>query len=92
MTRSKLVNNIAKKSGYARSTCDDVITLLAEEIKLCMMSGEKLVINGFAIFEISDRKERKARNPQTGKMEYFPAVRSVKCKMCRAIKDAINGK
>ena len=43
-------------------------------------------------FELGERAERNARNPSTGEIQKFPAVRTIKCKMSKEIKDAVNNK
>ena len=39
--------------------------------------------------EIGERSERDARNPSTGEIEHFPAVKTVKVKVSKKIKDAL---
>lgn len=92
MTKSDIINNIAEKTGLPKSSCESVIDVFADEVKDCLVNGDKLIIKGFIGFEVSERPEREGRNPKTGEVITFPAVKSVKCKISKAIKDAINGK
>lgn len=92
MTKSEIINNIADKTELSKAACESVIESLAEEIKNCLVNGDKIIFKGFIGFEVSERPERKARNPKTGEIDTFPAVKSVKCKISKAIKDAVNGK
>lgn len=92
MTKSDIINNIAERTGFSKSSCESVIDIFADEIKNCLVNGDKLIIKGFIGFQVNERPERKGRNPQTDEVSTFPAVKSVKCKISKAIKDAVNGK
>lgn len=92
MGRNELITNISQKTGLPKASCESVIDMLAEEIKESLIKGDKVIIKGFMNFEINERPERKGRNPQSGEVVVFPAVKSVKCKMSKIIKDAINEK
>ncbi len=92
MTKSDIINRIADRTGLSKTACESVIDIFADEVKNCLVDGDKLIIKGFIGFEVSERPERDGRNPKTGEVSTFPAVKSVKCKISKAIKDAINGK
>lgn len=100
MTKSKIINNITKKinesqieeNKLTKTLCEAVIDGLIDEVKDCLVKGEKLTIKGFITIEVHDRSERMGRNPKTGEVDTFPASKSIKCKVSRSIKDAVNGK
>lgn len=92
MTKSDVINNISDRSGLSKTACESVIDIFSDEVKNCLIKGDKLIIKGFIGFEVSERPERDGRNPKTGEVSTFPAVKSVKCKISKAIKDAVNGK
>ena len=92
MTKSDIINKIADRTGLPKTSCELVIDIFTDEIKNCLVAGDKLIIKGFIGFEVSERPEREGRNPKTGEVSTFPAVKSVKCKISRSIKDAVNGK
>lgn len=92
MTKSELITNIASKTGLEKTSCEAVIDTFAEEIQNCLVNGDKIILKGFMSFEVSERPERDARNPKTGEVTTFPAVKSIKCRVCKAIKDAVNAK
>lgn len=92
MTKSDIINKISGRSGLTKTVCESVIDIFADEVKKCLVDGDKLIIKGFIGFEVSERPEREGRNPKTGEVITFPAVKSVKCKISKAIKDAVNGK
>ena len=97
MTKNDVINNICNKlkdtpQVISKTTCESVIDAFIDEVKNCLMTGDKLIIKGFMTYEVKERPEREGRNPNTGDVVTFPAVKTIKCNMCKAIKDAINGK
>lgn len=92
MTKNDVINNISSKTGLTKKDCEAVIDAFSNEVKDCLVNGNKLIIKGFIGFEVNERAKRIGRNPKTGSIDTFPATKSVKCKISRAIKDAVNGK
>lgn len=90
MGKNELLSDISNKCGMTKADCEKVIDAFAESVTESLIDGKKIVIKGFMIFEVSERKERKARNPKTGKVDIFPSTKSIKCKISQTIKDAVN--
>ena len=90
MTKNEIIKNIVKQIDIPRMKCEEIIDTFIDEIKEGLISGERVILSNFVTFEISERPEREGRNPQTGVVTTFPAVKSIKCKPSRALKDAIN--
>ena len=62
------------------------LDVLTEEMK----KGEKVSFVGFGTFEVAERSERQARNPQTGAAIMVPACKVPKFKPAKALKELIN--
>lgn len=92
MTKSEIISNIAETTNLPKTACEAVIDSFSDEVKKCLVNGDKLIIKGFISLEVNERPEREGRNPKTGAVDTFPAVKSVKCRISKAIKDAVNGK
>lgn len=92
MTKSDIIDKIANRTKLSKTDCEYVIDVFADEVKNCLVHGDKLIIKGFIGFEVSERPEREGRNPKTGEVGTFPAVKTVKCKISKAIKEAVNRK
>lgn len=92
MKKSELLRNVSVNLGIQKSVCELVFDSLIEETILALKRGEKISIKDFMTIEIGQRRERDARNPITGEMQRYPAVKTVKCKMSQAVKDSVNGK
>lgn len=92
MGKNELIQNISLATSIPRATCEQVIDAFRDEIQNSLVQGEKVMIKDFMSIEIGERSERDARNPKTGEIERFPAVKTVKVKVCKKIKDAVNCK
>lgn len=59
MTKSQLVDIVAKKAHLTKRAADDAIEALFEEVTRSLKKGEKVVISGFGTFYVShvDDKE-----------------------------------
>ena len=59
MTKSQLVDIVAKKAHLTKRAADDAIASLFEEVTRSLKKGEKVVISGFGTFYVShvDDKE-----------------------------------
>lgn len=97
MSKAEIIKQIAEKmygnvndKSIQQSTafCDT----LEEIIKNALLDGDKILWKGFISIEVVERAERKGRHPQTDEIVVFPSVKSIKCRVSKAIKDAVNGK
>lgn len=85
----KMYGNVNEKS-IQQST--DFCDALEEVITEALINNKRVLWKGFINIEVVERAERKGRHPQTGEIFTFPATKSVKCKVSKAIRDLINGK
>lgn len=92
MTKNELITNVADKTGLPRASCEIVIDTFTNEIQDCLVNGDKIILKGFMSFEVTERPEREGRNPKTGDVTTFPAVKSIKCRASRAMKEAVNAR
>lgn len=97
MSKAEIIKKIAEKmygsvndKSIQQSTvfCDT----LEEVITDALLDGNKILWKGFISMEVVERAERKGRHPQTNEIVIFPSIKSIKCKISKAIKDAVNGK
>ena len=92
MTKNELITNISNKTGISKMSCETVIDAFSDEIKACLVSGDRILLKGFMSFEVIERAEREGRNLNTGVPITYPSVKSIKCKVSKAFKDAVNEK
>jgi len=67
-----------------------VINSFIDVVKDALKSGDKVILVGFGTFKVVERKERKGRNPKTGKTITIKAKKSPKFVPGKALKEAVN--
>ncbi|MCK8817745.1 HU family DNA-binding protein [Natroniella sulfidigena] len=100
MTKTKLVEQIAEKTGITKKdtkeTLDamlDIVTEnLKEEAKKPADERAKIQLIGFGSFEVRDRSARTGRNPQTGEEMQIPARTVPAFKPGKSLKETVNVK
>lgn len=73
MNRSQLVSTLSEKTGASKAESDKFLSAFCDAIVENISSGEGVRLVGFGTFTTSYRKERTARNPQTGAEIKVPA-------------------
>lgn len=58
MTKSQLINIVAKKAHLTKKASADAIDALFDEIIRSLKKGEKVVISGFGTFYVSPVKDK----------------------------------
>lgn len=91
MIRNEVVSKISQQTGVSKTDCDKVLDGLADVVTNALVDGEEVIIRRFMTFEVNQRPERSGRNPRTGEIITFPSMKSVKCRISKVIKDAVNG-
>ena len=90
MNKTEMISKIAEKTGYTKKDTTIVVDTLCEVIRDAVVAGDKVAIAGFGTFDVSERKEREGRNPQTGQTITIAASKSPKFKAASAFKSALN--
>mgnify|MGYP003456399341 FL=1 len=62
MTKAELVNAIAIKTGYDKTTILNIVESAMENIKGTVAAGETVYLRGFGSFGTKVRKQKVARN------------------------------
>ena len=78
MNKTEFVRAVAEKAGITKKEAAAVVNAVLEVIEETVKKGEEIRIPGFGTFKVVTRKERKGRNPRTGKEIIIPATRVVK--------------
>ena len=90
MKKKDLVESISKQCDISKTTASDAIDIIFQSISDAINNDEKVDIKGFGSFNISDRKARKGRNPQTGEEIEIKASRVPTFKASKSLKDYCN--
>ena len=81
---------MAVELGLTKKGAKDAVNYVFGEIAKHLADGEKVRIDGFGIFEVRERAERKGRNPQTGETITITAKKSPAFKAGKRLKDKVN--
>lgn len=90
MKKAELVEAIAEKAGLSKADANRALEATFEVITKALKKGERVPVAGFGTFNVSKRKAREGRNPQTGETVKIPARKAVTFKAGTALKDAVN--
>lgn len=83
-----LVDNL---DGLTKKQAGEAIDAVFDFIRDRLAANDRIQLPGFGTFQVSHRKERQGRNPQTGKTITIPASKGVSFKAGKGLKDAVNG-
>lgn len=75
MNKKELVKEVSARSGVKKKDTNAVINSFIDTVFKAMEQDESITIVGFGKFEARTRKERNARNPQTGETMLIPATK-----------------
>ncbi len=90
-TKAHIVEYLASHlEGVTKKLAGEVVDTIFDHIAEHLAKGEKVQIPGFGTFVVSARKARQGRNPQTGATMTIPASNSVRFKVGKNLKDAVN--
>ena len=90
MKKAELVEAIAEKTGLTKADANRALEATFEVITKALKKGERVPVAGFGTFNVTKRKAREGRNPQTGAKVKIPARKAVTFKAGTALKDAVN--
>ncbi len=92
MTKTELVDAIAKSADLSKKDAEAALKALTETVTKELKKGEKVTLVGFGTFEVGKRAARVGRNPQTGAEIKIKAAKLPKFKAGKGLKDAVNKK
>ena len=84
LTKAEIAVSVSKQLGMTRNRSFEMIETLLELMKKTLEGGEDVLISGFGKFCVKNKKQRKGRNPQTGR-EMILAPRRVVTFQCSGI-------
>lgn len=66
ISKSDIIDAIAAKTGFAKTSIKEVIDAAIDEITAQAKAGNKVNLAGFGAFKMRETPARTGRNPQTG--------------------------
>ncbi len=90
-TKKDLIDRIAKETHQKRSTVKRTVQSFLDNVIREISKGNRLEFRDFGVFEIRHRAPRVAQNPKTLERVPVPAKKTVKFKVGRLMKIALEG-
>jgi DNA-binding protein HU-beta len=90
MSKKDLIDVVATATELTKDKAALVVDTVIQHIEKTMKNGEEVRITGFGTFKVANRKERKARNPQTGAEMIVKAARVPKFTAAKHLKETLN--
>jgi integration host factor subunit alpha len=87
MTKADIVESIYEQLGMPRNHCVNIVESFFEIMKDELSNGHDVMISGFGKWSVLSKKERKGRNPQTGKEMHISARKVVSFKPSKHLRD-----
>ena len=89
MTKAELTEQVAKMTGLTKAAAEKAVGAVIGSVSAALKKGDTVTLVGFGSFEVSTRKARTGRNPQTGKEIKIAAAKVPKFRPGKALKDAV---
>ncbi len=89
MTKEQMIERMAAEAGITKAQATRAMKSMITNITKSLKKGSKVTFVGFGSFDVTKRKARTGRNPQTGAEIRIPAAKVPKFKAGKALKDAV---
>ena len=89
-TKKELIERIADQTQQKRATVKKTVQAFLDNVIEELSKGNRLEFRDFGVFEIKERAARVAQNPKTLERVPVPAKRTVKFKVGRRMREAMD--
>jgi len=90
-TKKDLIDRVSEQTHQPRARVKRLIHCLMRNIIIDLQAGNRIELRAFGVFEVRQRAARVAQNPKTLQPIPVPARRTVKFKIGRLMKSALEG-
>jgi len=90
MNKNDLIEVIAAASEVSKAAATRALDAVIDAISSSLAKGDPVTLVGFGTFDVSSRKERAGRNPQTGETITIPAAKVPRFKAGKHLKEQVN--
>ncbi|MCL2517876.1 MAG: HU family DNA-binding protein [Oscillospiraceae bacterium] len=90
MTKTNIIDAVAKKTGLKKKDVEASVNAFIEVIGESIAQSEKVQIVGFGTFEVKERAARTARNPRTGEAIDVGPSKHISFAAGKSLKDSVN--
>ena len=90
MTVTELIACVADRAGISRTAVQDFLKVLGEETRRALVQRGSVPVFGLGKLKVSERAERRGRNPKTGESLVIPAQRLARFSPSSKLKAVLN--
>jgi DNA-binding protein HU-beta len=88
--KQDIVTSVAEEADITKAQATRVVDAVFNAIEAALKEDQEVRLIGFGTFVTAKRKAAKGRNPRTGEAMDIPASVSVRFKVGKGLKDALN--
>lgn len=92
MNKTELIDAIAKATEFSKADSARALEAFINAVTDSLSKGKPVALVGFGTFDVSKRKQRTGRNPQTGETITIPAAKVPRFKAGKNLKERVNNK
>jgi nucleoid DNA-binding protein len=89
VTKKEIVKQISERIGMTQLKTKEIVQLTFDAIVDTLLEDKRIELRNFGVFEVKQRKARKARNPKTGERVDVPAKYVVTFKPGREMEERV---
>jgi integration host factor subunit beta len=90
MTKSELIDAVARRTQITKSRAELVVNCVFDSMTAALERGEGIEIRGFGSFTVREYKPYNGRNPRTGRAVPVPEKRLPFFKVGKELKELVN--
>ncbi|HYA40843.1 MAG TPA: HU family DNA-binding protein [Syntrophobacteraceae bacterium] len=91
MTKSELIEALAKAEGITLKSAEIAINVAFQSMEQALVGSDRLEIRGFGSFKVKDYDGYKGRNPKTGALIEVASKKLPFFKVGKELKERVNG-
>ena len=90
MTKSDIINEVSKNTGFTKVEVENQLDSILNTIKISLSKGNRIDIRGFGSFIVKERKKRMAINPATKEKIFLEKRYDPTFKVSKILKESVN--
>jgi DNA-binding protein HU-beta len=90
VNKTELIAAVADATDLTRAKAAEVVDAVFDTITAAVKTKDEVRLVGFGAFAVATRKASRGRNPRTGQPIQVAASNTVRFKVGKALKDAVN--
>jgi integration host factor subunit alpha len=90
LTKARIVEAVKETNGYTQQKAFETVDIMLELFKRSLESGRDVMISGFGKFCVKNKKQRRGRNPATGKDMIIGRLKAVTFQCSGILREKIN--